>query len=192
MRWQMGPQGRGTKEETGNWNRYPVSTTWLQNISYPAQKQLTRWCAHTLAASSQLNCHQQQVSNGLVLDSPGCDRRKHTSERGSHISVTDNTGSIKIQAPGPIFLESRWLCWHFHQQDNVVAECARKWLHRSTTVQLQGSLQGTYSELTYPFNGPCVCACVRACVCVCVCVSLYLQYTNNRQYGIFLRHRTDR
>jgi hypothetical protein len=45
-----------------------------------------------------------------LIESPACDRHNYASEMASHIfcdyEAMTGTGSIRIQAPGPLFLET--------------------------------------------------------------------------------------
>ena len=147
--------------------------------TYPIQHRsnITSWCAHTSAASSQLNWHPHQVSHGLagLLDSPGCVRCKHTSERGSHVSVTERHWRYKSRCLGQYL----WKAGNF--ADISISKTLR-FLNAQemgcTKDQQQLKCKGhcrvcpTYSTRTYPFNWQ-----MKSGFCTWA-ISFYLQYTN--------------
>jgi len=162
--------------------------------TYPIQhsSKITSWCAHTSAASIQLNCHPHHVSHGLVglLDSPGCDRCKHTSKRGSHISVTERHWRYKdlgtwanISGKQVTLLTSpsaRYCaCWMLKKWD--AQKIGNSWGARDTAVpalRIQHGLIRSMDRWNLVFaHVPSHSTCS---------IQIY------RQYGIFLRHRTDR
>jgi hypothetical protein len=85
---------------------------------------------------------------GLV-ESPQHNRCKQASEMVSHVLCDwEALAVLTFRTPGPALLETRWLCWHLHEQDTTIwskcgaAECLSNGLHkRSKMVEVQGKLQ---------------------------------------------------
>jgi hypothetical protein len=59
-----------------------------------------------------------------LVNSPECNRCKQASKTASHILCDcEALGTFKIQALGPSFDATRWLCRHIYRQDTVL--CSR-------------------------------------------------------------------
>ena len=146
--------------------------------TYPIQhsSNITGWWAHTSAVSSQLNWHPHQVSHGLVglLDSPECVRCKHTSERGSHVSVTDRHWGYKDRYLG----QNLWKAGDFADISISKILCLLNAQEMGCTKDQQQlrckghcSACTTYSTQNNPFNGQ-----MKSGFCTWA-TSFYLQYT---------------
>jgi len=79
-------------------------------------------------AAELLSMNRNQLLTGhlfklALVNSPKCDIWKQVTEMDSRSLWPWGFGCQKIQVPGSIFHETRWLWRHFYQQD--IALCSR-------------------------------------------------------------------